>query len=43
MRKREMTYVGAWGVTLEEGLDGLVLFVELGKIGDKIFDNIGVW
>ena len=40
--KREMTYVWAWGVALEEGLDGFVLFVELCEIGDKIFNNIGV-
>ena len=40
--ERKMTYVWAWGVALEEGLDGLVLFVELSKIGDEIFDNVGV-
>ena len=40
--EREMTYIWAWGVALEEGLDGFVLFVELGKIGDEIFDDVGV-
>ena len=39
---REMTYVWAFSVALEEGLDGFILFVELGKIRDEIFDNVGV-
>ena len=37
-----MTYVWAFGVALEEGLDGFILFVELGKIWDEVFDNVGV-
>lgn len=40
--KRKMTYVWAFGVALEEGFYGFVLFVELGKIGNEIFDDIGV-
>ncbi len=37
-----MTYVWAWCVALEEGLNGFVLFVELSKIGDKVFDDVGM-
>ena len=37
-----MTYVWAFGVALEEGLDRFILFVELGKIGDEVFDDVGV-
>ena len=40
--ERVMTYIWAWGVALEEGLDGFVLFIELGKIGDEIFDDVGM-
>ena len=28
--------------TLEEGFDGFVLFVELGEVGDEVFDDVGV-
>lgn len=42
MGEREMTYIWAFGVALEERLDRFVLFVELSKIGDEIFDNVGV-
>jgi len=27
---------------LEVGLDGFVLFVELGEVGDDVFDDVGV-
>jgi hypothetical protein len=27
---------------LQEGLDGLVLLVELGKVGNEILDDVGV-
>ena len=42
MGERRMTYVWTFGVALEEGLDGFVLFVELGKIRDEVFNNVGV-
>ena len=31
-----------WRVSLEVGLDRLVLFVEEGEIRDKVFDNVGM-
>lgn len=34
--------VGGGGGALEEGLDGFVLFVELGEVGDEVFDDVGV-
>lgn len=34
--------VGAFGFALQIGLDGLVLFVELGEVGDEVFDDVGV-
>ena len=37
-----MTYVWAFGVALEEGLYGFILLVELGKIGNEIFDDVSV-
>ena len=36
------THVLRSGLALQEGLDGLVLLVELGKIGDEILDDVGV-
>jgi hypothetical protein len=35
-------YIWRWGVALEVWLDGTVLLVELGHIGDEILDNVGV-
>lgn len=37
-----MTYVFGCGVALEVGLDGLVLLVELGQVGNKVLDDVGV-
>lgn len=28
---------------MEVGFDRAVLFVELGQVGDKVFDDVGVW
>jgi hypothetical protein len=28
---------------LQVGLDGFVLFVELGQVGDDVFYDVGVW
>jgi hypothetical protein len=36
------THILGSGLALQEGLDGLVLLVELGKIGDEILDDVGV-
>lgn len=36
------TYIRGGSVPLEVGLDGLVLLVEEGKIGDEILDDVGV-
>lgn len=36
------TYIFGFGLALEVGFDGFVLFVELGEVGDEIFDDIGV-
>ena len=41
-RREEGLYVFGFGLTLEVGLDGLVLLVELGKIGDEVLDDVGV-
>lgn len=30
------------GLALEVGLDGFVLFVELGQVGDEVLDDVGV-
>jgi len=38
-----LTSIWRWGVALEVWLDGAVLLVELGHIGNEIFDYIGVW
>lgn len=35
-------YIFGFGLTLEVGLDGLVLLVELGKVGDEVLDDVGV-
>ena len=35
--------VGGRGVTLQVGLDGFVLLVELGQVGHEIADDVGVW
>ena len=34
--------VGGRGGALEVGFDGFVLFVELGEVGDEVFDDVGV-
>lgn len=36
------SYVGSRGITLEVGLDGLVLLVKVSQVGDEVLDNIGV-
>lgn len=41
-RGRILTYVLGGGVTLEVGLDGLVLLVEMGQVRDEVLDNVGV-
>ena len=30
-------------VALQEGFDGLVLFVELSQVRDEVLDDVGVW
>lgn len=35
-----MTYVFRLRLPLEKWLDGLVLLVELGQVGNKIFDDV---
>ena len=42
MTERGKTHVLGSGVALQEGLDGLVLLVELGKVGNEILDDVGV-
>ena len=42
MGKQCITYVLGYGVALEVGLDRLVLLVELGQVGHKILDDVGV-
>jgi hypothetical protein len=37
-----VTYIFGCGVALEVWLDGLVLLVELGQVGHKVLDNVGV-
>jgi hypothetical protein len=39
---RWRTHILGSGLALQEGLDGLVLLVELGKIGNEILDDVGV-
>lgn len=34
--------VGGFGVSLEVGLDGFVLLVEVSEVGDEVFDDVGV-
>jgi hypothetical protein len=34
--------VGCWSRVLQIGFDGFVLLVELGEIGDDVFDDVGV-
>lgn len=36
------TYILSGGVALEVRLDGLVLLVEVGQIGDEVLDDVGV-
>lgn len=36
------SYVFSFGVTLEVGFNGFVLFVELGQVGHEVFDDVGV-
>lgn len=35
--------VGRFGVALEIGFDRFILFIEVGEIGDEVFDHIRVW
>lgn len=42
MGERESADILGFCLALEEGFDGFVLFVELGQVGDKIFDDVGV-
>jgi len=39
---RRVTHVRAGGITLEVGLDGLVLLVEQSQIRYEILDDVGV-
>ena len=41
-KRRNATYVLGGGVALEIWLNGLVLLVEVGEIGNKILDDVGV-
>ncbi len=34
--------VGGFGISLEVRLDGFVLFVKMGEVGDEVFDDVGV-
>jgi len=34
--------VGGFGISLEVGLDGFVLLVEVSEVGDEVFNNVGV-
>lgn len=36
------TYVFGFGIALEIRFNGFVLFVKLSKVGDKIFDHVGM-
>lgn len=38
----KVTHIGSRGITLEVGLDRLVLLVEEGQIGHEILDDVGV-
>lgn len=40
--RRRVTHVRAGGITLEVGLDGLVLLVEQSQIRYEILDDVGV-
>ena len=40
--QQEDSYVWWWRVSLEVGLDGFVLFVELRQVGNEVFDDVGV-
>jgi hypothetical protein len=40
--QKEKTHILRSGLALQEGLDGLVLLVELSKIGNEILDDVGV-
>jgi hypothetical protein len=42
LRLAVLLAVGRFGVALEVGLDRLILFIEVGEIGDKVFDHVGV-
>lgn len=37
-----VTYIFGLGFALEVWLDGFVLLVELGQVGDEIFDDVSV-
>ena len=41
--RKEETYVFRFGLALEVGFDGFVLFVELSQVRNKVFDDVGVW
>jgi hypothetical protein len=34
--------VGCWSGVLQIWLDGFILLVELGEIGDDVFDDVGM-
>jgi hypothetical protein len=38
----KVAHIGSGGITLEVGLDRLVLLVEEGQIGHEILDDVGV-
>jgi len=35
--------VGGFGVAPEIGLDRFILLIEVGEVGDEVFDHVGVW
>jgi hypothetical protein len=35
--------VGRFGVALEIGFDRFILFIEVGEVGDEVFDHVSVW
>ncbi len=41
-RLADLAAVGGGGGALQVGLDGFVLFVELGEVWDEVFDDVGV-
>ena len=39
---RGVTYISGRGITLEVGLNRLILLIEEGQIGNEILDDVGV-